>query len=316
MYDPNSQENALRRSSRTSTVQATRAVQSDQNQQSIAEDDLPDDNPAETDTTDEGAEPQVLEDTTEDTRTQETTKTTRLRNGLESPTDYPFGGSRSIYPRRIIPIEKQYAPFNRDADKDNNDAPAWEDLLTEDGETDNKVLAICRTQILDEAKLQASHPSVRPISSADFYDLKIRQDSVESAYAAQITSISETLMALAKVWGPSTETGALLHAHDQLKILTLALSVPYSERDSFLLKNGSQTSLFKASLMKDISAIRKSARRSSMRRKSNTIPTINYYPRSQQSSQRQDYGRQPNTFKPYRPFRTQPPPSSSNPSSQ
>jgi hypothetical protein len=267
-YDPNSLENVPRRSARPSSVSAARAISSEETQTSIAEPNLPDESQPEQEISADEQEDQThTEDDTDDLAEHIPSPSSRTTNGLENAVPYPHGGVRKNYPRRVIQVQKQYTSFNRQPDKDDTEPPTWDDFLQDDGELDLKLLATCRSQIIDESRLQPSCPSILPISSSDFYDLKIKQDSVESAYASQIESISKTLVALTRVWGPSTESGALLQAHEQLKILTMALAVPYSERESFLMKNGAQTSVFRSSLLKEVASARKSAQKSSLRRR-------------------------------------------------
>jgi hypothetical protein len=154
---------------------------------------------------------------------------------------------------------------------------------------------------MDEALRIPSIPSFSSVSSTDFYDLKIRQDSIESAYASQIESISATLISLAKITGPSVFAGALLQANEQLKVLTVSLAMPYSERDSFLMRNGTQSSTFRSSLLKEVASSRKTAKKSLSRRRSpnylQTRSSLNRFQTTDQPSMRQSFGRGNRSFR-------------------
>jgi hypothetical protein len=139
----------------------------------------------------------------------------------------------------------------------------WEDFLDDDEEPNANALNRDKTWLLHQVKDVPIHPAFESISSSDFYEIGIRQDSIEAAYSAQLEVISQILVAAVKQIGPTSVSGALLYAHEQVKVLVGAFAFPFRDRESFLLKNGVHASVFKQSILKDLAA-------SKMKQKSKT----------------------------------------------
>jgi hypothetical protein len=146
-----------------------------------------------------------------------------------------------------------------------DDPITYDEFIAEDGEPNLKVLAQANSFILQQSSSTSLAPPFSPIRSSDFYELKVHQDSIEASYISQIEDISATLIAVTKFLGPSAATGALLHAHERLKILGISFAFPYSDREAFLTRNGAQSSTFRQSVLKELATARKSAKKSTPR---------------------------------------------------
>jgi hypothetical protein len=130
---------------------------------------------------------------------------------------------------------------------------SFDDLVSSNGNVFKDVLKLARSSAFADSRALQMNPRFRSLGDRDWRGLVgIRAGSVEYGFGERFNAMSETLISVIKILGPSREGIALLGVHEELQTMALAMGAPYKDRAGFLQKHSESMEAFDQKSLKDL----------------------------------------------------------------